>query len=201
VLKKLEDEGLDQNTLVFFISDNGGATYTRATDNAPLKGGKCTHFEGGITVPFFMKFPGRLKGGSVYTHPVSSLDIFSTIAAASGIELPNDRVFDGVNLLPFLDDRLQRPHELFYWRSGYSKAIRKGDWKLYINDKNKVSYLYHLANDVEESKDLSDQFPEKVIELRKALIEWEKKNTTDPKWPSAADVMIDVRGKHFRFPS
>lgn len=201
VLKKLEEEGLDQNTLIFFISDNGGATYTRATDNAPLKGGKCTHFEGGVTVPFLVKFPGRIKGGTVYTNPVSSLDLFSTIAAASGAELPIDRVFDGVNLLPFLNEQSQRPHDLFYWRSGYSKAIRKGDWKLYINEKNKVSYLYNLSDDLEESQDLSEKFPGKVIELRKALIEWEKNNTTDPKWPSAADVMIDVRGKHFRFPS
>jgi len=201
VLKKLEAEGLDQNTLVFFISDNGGATYTRATDNAPLKGGKCTHFEGGITVPFFIRFPGRMKSGSVYPYPVSSLDIFSTIAAASGAELPNDRVFDGVNLLPFLDDRSKRPHEFFYWRSGYSKAIRKGDWKLYINEKNRITYLYNLTEDPEETKDRSGEFPARVNELRKALTEWEKKNAIDPKWPSTADVLIDVRGKQYRFPS
>ena len=201
VMKKLEQAGLDQNTLIFFISDNGGATYTRATDNAPLKGGKCTHFEGGVSVPFFVRFPGKVKTGLVYRDPVSSLDIFSTIAAASGATPANDRVYDGVNLLPFLNDNSDNPHDLLFWRSGYSKAIRKGDWKLYINEKNKISYLYNLANDREEKNDLSAQYPEKLKELRKELNDWEKKNTINPLWPSAADVMIEVNGKHFRFPS
>lgn len=201
VLNKLEQEGISENTLIFFISDNGGATYTRATDNAPLRGGKCTHFEGGISVPFFIRFPGRIKNGTVYQRPVTSMDIFATIAAASGAIPPTDRIYDGINLLPFLNDEQTNPHEDFYWRSGYSKAIRKGDWKLYVNEKNKVSYLFNLANDREEKIDLSDKFPEKLSELKKDLKDWEEKNTIPPLWPSAADVMIEVRGKHYRFPS
>ncbi|MEP7239142.1 MAG: sulfatase-like hydrolase/transferase, partial [Ferruginibacter sp.] len=201
VLQKLEQEGLVNNTMIFFISDNGGATYTRATDNAPLRGGKCTHFEGGLSVPFFIKYPAALNAGQVYNNAVSSLDIFSTIAAASSTALATDRVYDGVNLIPFCNAAAGLPHTDFFWRSGYSKAYRRGDWKLYVNEKNKVQYLFNIAEDREEKNDLSASQPGKLKELIEALLQWEKKNTIRPLWPSAADVMIEVRGKRFRFPS
>ena len=201
VLKKIEAEGLINNTMIFFISDNGGATYTRATDNAPLRGGKCTHFEGGLSVPFFIKYPAEVNAGQVYNNAVSALDIFSTIAAVSGAVLAIDRVYDGVNLLPFCKASAGVPHDEFFWRSGYSKAYRKGDWKLYVNEKNKVHYLFNIAEDREEDNDLSASRPDKLKELIEALHKWEKKNTIKPLWPSAADVMIEVRGKRFRFPS
>ena len=201
VIRKLEQEGLTDNTLIFFISDNGGATYTRATDNAPLRGGKCTHFEGGLAVPFFVKYPAGINGGQVYDHAVSSLDIFSTIAAVSGITLATDRVYDGVNLLPYLKTDTAQPHDSFFWRSGYSKAFRKGDWKLYVNEKNKITWLFNMANDREEKNDLSASRPDKLKELLNALKEWEKKNAMPALWPSASDLIIDVNGKKFRFPS
>src|SRR5436190_5203530 len=81
VKEKLRSAGIEKNTIIFFISDNGGATYTRATDNAPLRGGKCTHFEGGLMVPFFINSPGTKNGNLVYDKPVSSMDIFSTISS------------------------------------------------------------------------------------------------------------------------
>src|SRR5205085_5058147 len=99
-----------------FISDNGGATYTRATDNAPLRGGKCTHFEGGLMVPFFIKYPALFNAQQVYDKPVSSLDIFSTIAAATNTPLPADRRYDGVNLFTYLTNNTAAPHETLYWR-------------------------------------------------------------------------------------
>lgn len=201
VLKKLEAEGLTNNTIIFFISDNGGATYTRATDNAPLRGGKCTHFEGGLSVPFFIKYPAELSGGQVFTKPVSSLDIYSTIAAVSSTTLATDRHYDGVNLIPFCKDVAGLPHDEFFWRSGYSKAYRRGDWKLYVNEKDKVQYLFNIAADREEKYDLSATRPEKLKELLEALRQWEKKNAIQPLWPSAADVIIDVNGKKIRFPS
>jgi arylsulfatase A-like enzyme len=101
VLQKLKNLQLDQNTIIIFLSDNGGATYTRATDNAPLRGGKCTYFDGGLLVPFFIKYPGAINESKVYQQPVSSLDIFTTIAAATQTRLPAERIYDGVNLLPF----------------------------------------------------------------------------------------------------
>jgi arylsulfatase A-like enzyme len=201
VVEKLNKEGLTENTLIFFISDNGGATYTRATDNAPLLGGKCTHFEGGLSVPFFIKYPAAVKAGQVYDHAVSSLDIFSTIAAESGTALPADRVYDGVDLLPFLKKDSIQPHAYFFWRNGYSKAFRKGDWKLYVNEKQKITRLYNMATDREEKHDLAASQPGKLKELKAALKDWEQKNTIPPLWPSAADVLINVNGKWFRFPS
>ena len=163
IMQKLKDEGLDKNTVIFFVSDNGGATYTRATDNFPLRGGKCTHFEGGLTVPFFIKYPGVFNESQVCKAPVSLLDIYTTIAAITGSQLSGDRVYDGVNLMPYLTNRTDSlPHKNFYWRNGYSQAIRNGDWKLYINKKSKITYLFNLANDESEKHDLSKQYPEKV---------------------------------------
>ncbi|HRI53373.1 MAG TPA: sulfatase-like hydrolase/transferase, partial [Pseudomonadota bacterium] len=102
VLTALRETGLDEQTLVFFLSDNGGATYTRATDNAPLRGGKFTNFEGGINIPFLLKWKGHIPEGVVFNPPVSALDVFATAAAVAGSPLPTDRAYDGVDLLPHL---------------------------------------------------------------------------------------------------
>jgi arylsulfatase A-like enzyme len=201
VLQKLEQEGFTNNCLIFFTSDNGGATYTRATDNAPLRGGKATHFDGGISVPFFIQFPNGLKARQPYTQPVSSVDIYSTIAAVSGASLATDRTYDGVNLLPYLDNDSLQPHRDFFWRSGYSKAYRRDNWKLYMNEKNKFTLLFNLAEDPEEKHDQSKKQPAKLKELKEALKDWEIKNTVAPLWPSAADVLVEVNGKWYRFPS
>jgi arylsulfatase A-like enzyme len=99
ILQKVKDEGLEENTLIVFASDNGGATYTHATTNAPLKGGKFSHFEGGINVPFALRWKGKIKAHTVYNQPVSTLDIFATIASAIGAKLPSDRTYDGVDLV------------------------------------------------------------------------------------------------------
>lgn len=201
VLQKIKSSGLEDNTVIIFLSDNGGASYTRATDNAPLRGGKCTHFDGGLRVPFFIKYPGAVSGGKIYTNAVSSLDVFSTIAAISRAPLPADRPYDGINLLPFLRDSSRIPHQVFYWRNGYSKAIRKGDWKLYINNKNDRIFLFNIAHDEEEKHDKSAEMPQKVKELTRELRLWEKEKTIKPAWPSTADVLIDVDGEIYFFPS
>jgi arylsulfatase A-like enzyme len=202
VMQTLKEKGLDENTLVIFISDNGGATYTHATDNAPLRGGKCTHFEGGLVVPFFIQYPSKIKGGAVYAKPVSSLDIFSTIASSANIDLPKDRVYDGVNLLPYITSETKTdPHNVLYWRSGYSKAYLKDNWKLYINQKDNRVYLFDLSKDIAEEHDLSKTYPEKIKQLKKELETWERTQTVAPLWPSSADVSIKVRGTKFKFPT
>jgi arylsulfatase A-like enzyme len=202
VIQKLKDAGIDKNTLIIFLSDNGGATYTKATTNAPLHGGKCTHFDGGLLVPFFIKYPSVLSGNNTYDAPVSSLDIFTTIAAATNTSLAADRVYDGVNLIPFLNkEKESLPHIVFYWRNSYSKAIRKGEWKLYINTKSKKTYLFNLVNDREELHDLSTQNPGKVNELQKELEQWEKAQFIRPRWKSGADVLIDVNEEMIYFPT
>ena len=201
IIEKLRALHIEDQTMIIFISDNGGATYTRATDNAPLRGGKCTHFEGGLMVPFFIKFPSLIKGSSVYDKPVSSLDIFATVAAVANISLPADRVYDGINLIPFLTNNSGFPHEVFYWRSGYSKAICKANWKLYINEKSKKKFLFDLSKDIEEKNDLSSVYPDKVKELTNELENWEKTQTIKPAWPSVADLLIEVDGEEYYFPS
>ncbi len=202
VVKKIKDEGLENNTIIIFLSDNGGATYTRATTNAPLRGGKCTHFDGGLLVPFFIKYPDVLKGNTLYDEPISSLDIFSTIAAVTNTSLPTDRVYDGVNLMPYLTDKKDSlPHKVFYWRNGYSQAIRNGDWKLYINKKSNLLYLFNVVNDRGEQHDLSKQYPEKVNELQKQLEQWEHTQFIKPRWKSGANVLINVDGEMIWFPT
>lgn len=201
VTEKLRTLHIEEQTLIVFISDNGGATYTRATDNAPLRGGKCTHFEGGLMVPFFIKFPSQINHSSVYDKPVSSLDIFATIAAVANVSLPADRVYDGTNLIPFMTNNNGFPHEVFYWRNGYSKAICKANWKLYINKKSKKKFLFDLSKDIEEKNDLSSSYPDKVKELMYELENWERTQTVKPAWPSAADMLIEVDGEAYYFPS
>ncbi|MBZ5859404.1 sulfatase-like hydrolase/transferase [Flavihumibacter profundi] len=201
IVEKLRKLHIDDQTLIIFISDNGGATYTRATDNAPLRGGKCTHFEGGLMVPFFIKFRSLIRDAPVYDKPVSSLDIFATVAAIANVSLPTDRVYDGTNLIPFLKDNNGYPHDVFYWRSGYSKAICKANWKLYINEKNKKKFLFDLSKDIGEKNDLSSSYPDEVNELTHELENWESTQTVKPSWPSAADFLIEVDGETYYFPS
>jgi arylsulfatase A-like enzyme len=153
-----------------------------------------------LLVPFFINYPGTKNGNFVYDKPVSSLDIFSTIASMTKISLPVDRVYDGVDLLSYLPDNKKDPHEVLYWRNGYSKAIRNGIWKLYINEKSKNKYLFNLETDRGELHDLLSSEPAKADQLMKELNNWEKTQTIHPAWPSMGDISIDVRGKKYFFP-
>src|SRR5262249_49273907 len=168
VMDKLRAEKLEENTLVFFISDNGGPTMQGTTINSsintPLRGSKRTTLEGGIRVPFVISWKGRLAQGAVYNHPVIQLDIQPTALAAAGIDIKPEWHFDGVNLLPFITGQDKGvPHETLYWRLGEQNAVRHGDWKLVQYDLNVESYptrgvskkkLYHLTNDIHEIHDL-----------------------------------------------
>lgn len=196
---QLKQQGIDKETIIFFISDNGGATYTRATDNKPLKGGKMTDFEGGIRVPFYAVYPGRLPAGRTYGQAVSSLDIYATAAAAAGIGLPADRSYDGVDLLPYLKDKKRTPHPELFWRNGYSKAVLKGSYKLYVNERNHKVFLYDIAADLSEKEDLSATLPDKVKELRDDLASWESQ-LKQPAWPNKISWQIPVDGELYPFP-
>lgn len=201
IINKLKEEGLDKNTLIIFTSDNGGATYTTATDNAPLKGGKMTEFDGGLKVPYIMSYSGKIPAGKTYTFPVSTLDIFATAVSAANAKVADNKMRDGINLLPYLNgENAERPHDILYWRNGYSKAIRKGDFKLYINEKNKVEYLYDLSKDPNEYNDLSASNPGKVSELKAALSAWEA-TLAKPMWKSRFHFRQKVRDQYFIFPT
>ena len=171
IVATLKSEGLWENTLIFFISDNGGPL-AQSADNTPLRGGKHSDFEGGIRVPFLVCWPAQLKPGE-HTSPVISLDILPTTLAAAGASAADGKSFDGQNILPLLQgESTAQPRNLF-WCSGSDEgwwAVRSGDWKL-VGEKAKVS-LFDLGKDVSEKNDLASQMPDKVAELTKLHDGW-----------------------------
>jgi arylsulfatase A-like enzyme len=196
IVAKVKKEGLEENTLIVFASDNGGADYTFATTNAPLKGGKFSHFEGGINVPFALSWKGKIRPNTVYKTPVISLDIFSTIASAIHSKLPTDRVYDGVDLVDKVNKN-EVAHKILYWRSGDAKAIRSGDWKLIISGKTHEQWLYNLVTDKSETTVLAQKYPAKVKELEIALQNWEK-GLIKPLWPNLMHYEFDFgKQKYF----
>jgi len=178
VMAKLRELGLEENTLVFFVSDNGGPTSDNTSRNEPLSGFKGQLLEGGIREPFVIQWKGRVPAGKVYDQPVSTLDILPTALAAAGASA--DAKLEGVDLLPFLTGRKSgAPHEVLGWRFGEQRAVRKGDWKLL--DMGQGWKLYNLAKDVAEQHELSQQEPDKVKELEAAYQEWNA-NNVPPRW-------------------
>jgi arylsulfatase A-like enzyme len=193
VLAKVADAGLEDDTLVFFISDNGGPTMrgvtVNASNNAPLRGSKRTTLEGGVRVPFFVKWPGKLPAGAVYDQPVIQLDLLPTALAAAGAETPANA--EGVDLLPyFTGANVDAPHDALYWRFGDQMAIRQGDWKLVRYDATAdgaekpvvtSAKLYNLADDIGEANDLFAAQPAKAQELQAAWDQWNESNIP-PAW-------------------
>ena len=186
VLEKLRSTGLEQDTLVFFLSDNGGPGRVTHASNAPLRGNKSDVLEGGVRVPFFVRWPARLPAGKTYDEPVISLDIFPTAVAAGGGQLPADRRLDGVNILPHLLGQASGPpHERLFWRmgGGAAGAVREGRFKLVRTDA-KPPELYDLQQDAGEAKDLAADKPEVVERLVKAYDAWNKE-LVPPLWGQA----------------
>lgn len=200
VRTKLTDAGLEKNTLVFFIADNGGpvmpGTTMNASINTPLRGGKRTTLEGGVRVPFIVSWPAQLKPG-VYAQPAIQLDLTATALAAAGVSVGPEAKLEGVNLLPFLKgEKNSAPHDALYWRFGQQMAIRAGDFKLVRYDNNADTLtgqrnqpvsavkLYNLTTDIGETKDLAAAMPEKVKELQAKWDIWNTGNIK-PGWGSA----------------
>jgi arylsulfatase A-like enzyme len=135
VLRAVYKSGIDENTLIVFLSDNGGAR-NNASSNAPLRGAKSDLFEGGVRVPFAMRWKGMIPQGQVYEHPISSLDIMATIVAQNEIDISKERPLDGTNLMPFLTgEERAKPHDYLFWRKWeqHAMAIRKNNFKLVAN--------------------------------------------------------------------
>jgi arylsulfatase A-like enzyme len=176
VTAKLRAKGIEEDTLIFFFSDNGGPTMVGTTINAsrnfPLRGSKRQTLEGGIRVPFLVSWKGRLPAGTVYEQPIIALDVLPTALAAAGKEVPADWKIDGVNLLPFLEGKnAKAPHEILFWRFGDMKAVRKGDWNLVQYD-NTGLQLYNLKEDIGQQKDLAREHKDKLQELQTAWNAW-----------------------------
>ena len=193
VLDALAAHGLAENTLVFFTSDNGGANYVGLPDlNKPFRGWKLTFFEGGVHLPFFVKWPKALPGGVENAAPVAGFDIFATAAAAAGAPLPADRVIDGVDLVPFASGaRAGRPHEALFWRSGHYRVVRGGDWKLQLSERPAKAWLFDLASDPTERVNLAEREPARVAELT-ALLDAHDATQSKPLWPSLLEAAVRI---------
>jgi arylsulfatase A-like enzyme len=193
VLETLRANGLEDNTLVLFTSDNGGAGYIGLPDvNRPFRGWKITLFEGGIHVPYFAKWPAHIAPGTVVSAPVHHFDMYATAAAAGGASLPTDRIVDGVDLLPFVTGAAQGvPHRALFWRSGASQSALVDGWKLNVSDPPGRSWLFDMNVDPTEQRDLSSERPDKLAELQAALAQHNAQQAP-PLWPSQASVPINI---------
>lgn len=178
VLGAIRRHNLEADTLVIFLSDNGGPTAELTSRNDPLSGGKGSLQEGGIRVPFMMQWKGKLPAGIPFDAPVSALDVVPTVLGAAGGKPDAERPFDGVDLLPHLSRQPNTtkdagPHPILYWRTGPQAAMRQGDWKI-IRRGNQPWQLYDLSKDIAEKTDLAAKEPDTVARLAKEYEAWEK---------------------------
>lgn len=201
VLASLRQQGIEENTLVVFLSDNGGPTSVTGANNAPLRGVKGETLEGGIRVPFAMQWKGVIPAGQTIDAPVLSLDLLPTAMAAAGAAIPKDAAFDGINLLPLLTGKAQaepRPltwrfpfpptkPELHVWavRQGNLKLVKEVDWKQApgkdVSTVKTKTGLYNLGEDIAENSDLSARQAGKRAELQAVYDAW---NATLPAPPT-----------------
>ncbi|MEX2577528.1 MAG: sulfatase-like hydrolase/transferase [Verrucomicrobiales bacterium] len=176
VLDALEESGAAANTFVFFMSDNGAFRLDRegldVGINDPLRSGGVTCWEGGLRVPAFVRWPGQIEPGSVVDAPCWSPDLLATFAELADAPLPEDRVYDGKNILPVLTADAPSPHESFYFEFRNHAALRDGDWKIVRENPDDPWQLFDLANDPVESTDLAEEKPETLAELSAEFDRW-----------------------------
>ena len=176
VLDTLDELDLNEETLVFFLSDNGGAS-NNGSRNTPLRANKGTIYEGGLHVPFAFRWTGTIPSGIDYDHPVSSMDMLGTMVGLTGVEIATERPLDGVDLIPYLTGKKSGPpHDVLFWQM-FDKdhaVIRAGNDKyIDLNKEGKIE-LYDLSDDKEEANDLLDQQAEKARDLQRQLDAWTK---------------------------
>ncbi|TMA25664.1 MAG: sulfatase [Deltaproteobacteria bacterium] len=193
VLGALKANGLEENTLVIFTSDNGGADYIGLPDiNKPFRGWKMTFFEGGVHAPFFARWPARLAPGQRYDAPVAHVDIFATAAGAAGAPLPADRTIDGVDLVKLARGEAEgRPHHAVFWRSGHYRTILADGWKLQVSERPAKTWLFDLDSDPTEQRDLSAERTDKLSELS-ALLAEQDAQMVKPAWPALIEGAIAI---------
>lgn len=180
IVDKLKQENLLENTLIFFLSDNGGA-HNNQSSNLPLKGFKGNKYEGGHRVPFFMHWPAQLEGGKMFDGLSSSLDIFATCMDVADGKLSTDKPLDGVSLLPYLTgEKTGKPHDQLFWRKDQMAASRDGDYKM-IRVENLGYRLYNLDNNLGETDDLRSAEPNQLDAMKKSMEQWES-GLMNPLW-------------------
>jgi arylsulfatase A-like enzyme len=179
VLSKVRDAGIEDDTLIFFLGDNGGYPLGGVSPNRPLRGKKADTFEGGVRIPFLVQWKGKLPAGKVYDKTLISLDILPTAVAVAGGKTAKN--VEGLDILPYLKgSKRGSPHEKLFWRWIEKHGARVGDWKLVQNGDGK-EMLFNLADDIGEKNDLAAKHPDKLKELRDAYKAWDAKNVP-PKW-------------------
>ncbi|MBC6997085.1 sulfatase-like hydrolase/transferase [Cytophaga sp. FL35] len=182
LVAQLKELNLYDNTILVFLSDNGGRA--EHADNRPNRGHKGMLFEGGIKVPFFMVWPEKLQRNQRYSPMVSALDLYPTFIEAAGKKAQTEPQLEGVNLTPFLTEKKEEtPHQTLFWRSvgGFKYAVRHKDYKLYKSAYKNRTLLYNLKEDAIERYDLAKEQPEKVAELEALYAVWDAKNRV-PGW-------------------
>ena len=173
IMEAIEKEGLAENTLIVFISDNGGPCDSNASINAPFNGQKGILLEGGIRTPFIMNWKRKLPAGKNYHNPVISLDFASTFMEAAGGQITETDKMDGVNLIPYVNGEVDgKPHESFNWRFTVSAVIREGDWKL-IRLPDRMPMLYNLKEDISEQKNVALENLDRTRSMLKKLGDWD----------------------------
>jgi len=173
VLDKLSELGFDENTLIVYTNDNGGPTDDNSSSNLPLSGTKANHLEGGIRVPTIFRWKNNLPEKSTFSLPVSTLDLLPTFVNCAGGKADSIKNLDGVDLMPYLLGKMNnRPHQTLYWKKENRGAIRDGDWKM-LRFPDRPEELYNLANDISETENLADHYPEMVRKMYRQLFDWE----------------------------
>ena len=203
IRRKLAAEGIEQNTLIVFLSDNGCAGYILgACTNAPLSGFKGEHLEGGVRVPFIASWPAALPAGRVDDRPVSALDILPTALVAAGAVPPQN--LDGRDMMPMFADSTSSSSRQLYWRAGPTHAVIDGDWKLWTSETLEAdgsagshTMLFDLERDPEEQRNLAAQNPAEVERLRKMFDQWSA-SMAEPQWPSMRQAVRQYDGKKLK---
>mgnify|MGYP001034268610 FL=1 len=205
ILDSLEEQGLAENTIVAFTSDNGGPGYIGLKDiNSPFRGWKITMFEGGIRVPLFVRWPAKIEAGTQIETPVAHIDMMPTLAAAAGVTKLPDVKIDGVNLLPLTTSQgvAEWTRHTLFWQNGHYQVVRHGDWKLQANQRptdGLKQWLYNLAEDPTEQHNLADSHPDKLEELN-GLLRAHQADSVGPLYPATlnAPIMVDkTRAEYF----
>ena len=182
VMKTLNELGLEENTLVFFYSDNGGYPGHNYSDNTPFRGGKTEMWEGGIRIPFSMSWKGKINPGTTFNEPVCAFDILSTALSFQNQLLSGLPTFDGVDLLPFIKgEKSGAPHPVLYWRQNKQWAMREGNWKLIKPKGQDEMELYDLSVDKEEQNNVAGSNADRVSSMLSRHESWASE-LMEPQW-------------------
>ena len=199
IRQALKDNGIDDNTIIIFTSDNGAPnTYGLPDVNKPYRGWKVTFFEGGVHIPFIVSYPKNIQGGQTYSGRVSNVDIYSTLGALAGATLPTDRKMDGENILPyFTGEQEGEPDRPLFCKSGTYSFLIKDGWKLQVDEWQTKQWLFDLNTDPTEQNNLVESNPQKLAELAKLRQELMAEQQAEPIWKGAltSPVLIDETAK------